>query len=120
MDSGSDDVIIMTADKSLHMIHKDTRIWTRQEGLTGVSKWAIGKAAVKVEKKKVEEVVSRNPVERFVNRIIGQVNTLVEGTQKLAGMVKKIAMDKKYVKTKQARVQDSNYLFVFLYNRTVV
>ncbi len=104
-------MVVKTSDKSLHLIVGGRKVWTRQEGLAGVAKWAIGKATEKVPDKSSHEVMMTNPVSQFVGRIARQVGALVEGTSKLVELGKKLT-SKTYVKSKQARVEDKNYLFV--------
>lgn len=99
------------------MVSGKSKLWTRQEGLTAIKKWALGKAVVKTELKQEseqEQLVKFNPVALFFGRIFHQVTSLLEGTHKLAELLKKFT-SKNYIRAKQTPVHDKNYLFVFYF-----
>ncbi len=111
VDSDSDTIVIKTADKSLHLIKGKEKVWTRQEGLTAVKKWVVGKGQAAIQEMEDEET-SMNPVTAFVKRVQKQTTTLMSKLQKTANQLNTIITQKQLPFVKPKKPIDIKYIFV--------
>ena len=113
VDSESNTVIMKTADKSLHMVKGSEKVWTRQEGLTEITKWAVGKSQEITEKTEgVGDFDSINPVTKFLIRVQNQASTIMTGVKKTMSYFDELITKKQFpFKATKKRI-DGKYLFV--------
>ena len=108
IDERSDYIAIKTVDRSLHLIDKAKVLWTREEGLTMVKEWVIGKNEDILP---VDEF-SMNPLQSLIQRMNDQTSSLITNVKYTVENIKKIInkedLPKKHVKS------SLDYLFVLL------
>lgn len=114
VDSNTENILLKTADKSLHLVKGKEKIWTRQEGLTLVKKWAVGKGKEKFMFEENEET-SASPIAGFLKRIEKQTKQISNTFTNFFDSLHSLVMKKQMLFSEKSRKgTDAKILFVFL------
>jgi len=105
-------VLVKTSDTSLHYILGRQRLWTRQESLAAVQKWALGGRLLGSAAPEDRTAThNQNWLTKFVERLNKQVVSAKAGFAQLASYAKEM-MAKKPSNTKTRLSGDSKHVYV--------